>query len=120
VITPASRYIGTAALHTSPSLVSPHTLGRAGGRTGALPLFSSSFPFGGPQLFFLRLNEPFSTLAAIYNHLPPTMSRPTVLLLGEPPIYQTALWETFQTNFEVIQDTSSSREEFIQALKDNK
>ncbi|ORY75995.1 D-mandelate dehydrogenase [Leucosporidium creatinivorum] len=48
------------------------------------------------------------------------MSRPIVLLLGEPPIYQTELWKAFEANFRVVRDTSSSRDAFIAALKENK
>ena len=47
-------------------------------------------------------------------------ARLRVLLLGEPPIYQTEMWDEFQKNYQVVSDTSATRDEFLEALKANK
>ncbi|GAA6047930.1 hypothetical protein JCM3770_006430 [Rhodotorula araucariae] len=48
------------------------------------------------------------------------MSRPRILLLGDPAKHRLDLWDGFQRNFEVIPASLSTRDAFIQTLQEQR
>lgn len=46
--------------------------------------------------------------------------KPRILMLGDAPIYQLEQWNAFQQRVEIIAADLSSRETFIQSLRDNR
>lgn len=49
-----------------------------------------------------------------------TASRPRILMLGDPPYLRLEQWKQFQQRFEVISPDLSSRESFMQALREKR
>lgn len=46
--------------------------------------------------------------------------KPRILMLGDAPIYQLEHWNAFQQRAEIVSADLSSRDAFMQSLRDNR